>query len=159
MTTPKPIRQAVRALVVDDEWSTLLVRLEFPAWGGWVLPGGGIGDGEDPEAALHRELAEELGLVDARFSGPVWRRTVLWDSASEFGGQSEQIYLLRRARFEPAPHLPWAELSAEGVRAIRWWSLDELAACQEVLAPLRLAELVADLARNGVPASVLDVGE
>jgi len=153
------IRQAVRALVVDDAWNTLLVRLQFPAWSGWVLPGGGIGEGEGVEAALHRELAEELGIVGAHVTGPIWRRTVLWGGEGEFAGQSEQIYLLRSARFDPTPQLPWEVLAAEGVTDLRWWSPVELANCEETLAPSRLAELVTELAKNGVPRSVLDVGE
>ena len=28
----------------------------------WMLPGGGVGSGEDPEAAAQREIAEELAL-------------------------------------------------------------------------------------------------
>jgi 8-oxo-dGTP diphosphatase len=156
---PKPIRQAVRALILDDDWSALLVHLRFPTWSGWVLPGGGIDEGEDTEAALHRELAEELGLVGSELSGPIWKRTVLWGAGGAFAGQSEEIYLLRSARFEPNPRLSWDELRAEGVTAIRWWSPDELAACDEVLAPTRLPELIADLARSGVPPSTIDVGE
>jgi len=155
----RQIRQAVRALIVDDAWNTLLVRLQFPAWAGWVLPGGGIGEGEDVEAALHRELAEELGIVDAQVTGPIWERTVLWGGDGEFAGQSEQIYLLRSARFKPMPQLPWEVLSAEGVTDIRWWSPGELADCEETLAPTRLAELLAELAENGAPPSVMDVGE
>ena len=157
--TTKPVRRAVRAVIVDDDWNTLLVHLRFPKWAGWVLPGGGIGDGEDTEAALHRELEEELGLVDSELAGPIWERTVIWGNEGEFSGQTETIYLVRSARFDPAPRLSWAELEAEGVTAIRWWSPVDLATCQEVLAPRRLAELLSDLAANGVPPSIIDVGE
>lgn len=82
----------MRALVVDDDWTTLLVRLQFATWAGWVLPGGGIAEGEDTEAALRRELAEELGLVEPVLTGPIWERTVLWgdDRAAAYAGQSEQ---------------------------------------------------------------------
>src|SRR5688500_5380809 len=156
----RPIRRAVRALVVDDDWSALLVRLQFATWAGWVLPGGGIAEGEDTEAALRRELAEELGLVEPALAGPIWERMVLWgdNPSAAYAGQSEQIYLLRSARFDPSPQLSWDELTAEGVTDMRWWSLDELAVCEEVLAPTRLASLIGDLAANGVPPSAIDVG-
>jgi ADP-ribose pyrophosphatase YjhB (NUDIX family) len=38
----------------------LLVRPSYR--GSWSLPGGGVRDGETPEAAARREVAEELGL-------------------------------------------------------------------------------------------------
>jgi 8-oxo-dGTP diphosphatase len=57
----------VGAAVVDDlhRPTRLLAarRTEPPHLaGGWELPGGKVDPGEDPVAALHRELAEELGI-------------------------------------------------------------------------------------------------
>ncbi|MFZ0159730.1 MAG: NUDIX domain-containing protein [Kineosporiaceae bacterium] len=58
----------VAAAVVDDlvrPRRLLAARRTEPDWaaGRWELPGGTREPGEDPQAALHRELAEELGVT------------------------------------------------------------------------------------------------
>ena len=69
-TRPLRIREAVRAVVLDPHDRVLLVRFEFPNASRWALPGGGLEPGEQHDEALQRELAEELGLVDATI-GPL----------------------------------------------------------------------------------------
>jgi 8-oxo-dGTP diphosphatase len=159
MTSRGRIRRAVRALVIDDDHRVLLVRLEFPHWIGWALPGGGVENGEDDGDAIRRELAEEVGLVDPELAGPIWERTVAFTEPVVYDAQAERIYFVRCAGFDPAPQLSWDLLRAEGVRDVRWWTRDELAACTELVAPSRLSHLLDDLIAAGLPASVIDVGE
>lgn len=55
----------VAAVIRDDEEQILLARRPEGRHmaGLWEFPGGKVDDGEAPEAALHRELLEELGVL------------------------------------------------------------------------------------------------
>ena len=58
----------VAAVIVDDlthPTRLLAARRAAPRAlaGGWEFPGGKVEPGEDPIAALHRELAEELQIT------------------------------------------------------------------------------------------------
>ena len=69
-----PTALGVTGLVLDAGGRVLLARHSYMA--GWSLPGGGVDRGEPPEAALWRELAEEIGLSGgvADFIGLYTRR-------------------------------------------------------------------------------------
>jgi 8-oxo-dGTP diphosphatase len=156
---PLRIRRAVRAVLVDPHHRVLLVRFEFPDASVWGLPGGGVEPGEEPEAALRRELLEELGLVDAPIGPHVWDRlhivpfiSGLWD------GQREQIHLVEVDEFDPAPTLTWEQLNAEYVFELRWWTIDEVRASDAGFAPAALADLLHHLVDDGPPATPLDTG-
>ncbi|MEM9592329.1 MAG: (deoxy)nucleoside triphosphate pyrophosphohydrolase [Pseudomonadota bacterium] len=61
---PKPITLVVACALVDEDNRVLIAkRPEGRHMGGlWEFPGGKVDDGELPEDALIRELAEELGI-------------------------------------------------------------------------------------------------
>lgn len=50
------------AIVTDNRGRVLLLKHRFRPGSGWGLPGGFVELGEQPDAALRRELREEIGL-------------------------------------------------------------------------------------------------
>jgi G:T/U-mismatch repair DNA glycosylase/ADP-ribose pyrophosphatase YjhB (NUDIX family) len=153
--TGKPLRPAVRALVVDADDRVLLTRFDWPDKSVWAPPGGGIEPGETAEQAIVRELAEETGLIDLPLGPSIWTRDHWFADMAGWGGQSERIYLVRVEPFEPAPQL---DLAAEKVAEIRWWTLEELDRPDRQFAPRRLPALVRDLLANGPPPEPIDAG-
>jgi exopolyphosphatase / guanosine-5'-triphosphate,3'-diphosphate pyrophosphatase len=147
------VRQAARVLLLDRRDRVLLVS-HLPGDGRrvWTAPGGGLRPDEDHAAAARRELVEELGLD--LVPGPwVWRRRVTF----RFHGVSidqDERWFLARAELDPDE----APLDDHGTDEARWWTLDELAGTDEVLAPRALPDHLTGLLRDGPPAVAVDVG-
>jgi len=158
MTASLRIRSAVRALIIDEQQHVLLVRLVFPDGIFWVLPGGGIDHNENHLVALHRELAEEVGLFDATIGDPVWERThhfrLTTTDGEVFDGQTERVYLVRTHHFVPQPTFSYEQLRTEGLHEIRWWNLDDIRAHigPEIFVPQDLHLHVHNVVTDGVPA-------
>jgi len=152
-----PLRNAVRAVVLDRDDRVLLVRFVFPDHEVWATPGGGVEPGEPDESALRRELGEECGLSTFEVGPQLWFRTH-WQLGETRAGQTDRFFLVRTDAFEPAPELTPVQLRDEGVHGMRWWTQPELAASGALFAPRRLPALVAQLQAGGPPAAAFDVG-
>jgi 8-oxo-dGTP diphosphatase len=160
---PLSLRPAVRGLVIDTDERILLVRLMFPHGAWWVLPGGGIAEGETDIDALHRELAEEIGLTSPHIGALVWNRTHVFDVVDSDGvqwqGQRETVYMVRTEPFAPAPHMSPEELTAENISEIRWWTLSELHqhTGPDYLSPTDIAVYVESILRLGIPHTPFEI--
>ena len=61
----------VRVIVLDEENRILLVKQEHPERTVWMVPGGGIEEGESSAQAAVREVLEETGL-EVELTGLIW---------------------------------------------------------------------------------------
>lgn len=154
------LRQSVRALILDPQEHVLLVRFHWEGLdmvdGFWASPGGGIEPGETRLDAIRRELREETGLVVDTLGPEVWTKTAVFPMA-EWDGQVDHIHLYRTRRFDPSPAMTPAQLAAENVREIRWWSPADLATPDVTFSPRALPELMDRLRRGGVPGTPLSL--
>lgn len=154
------LREGVRALILDETDSALLVNLDWPGLdlegGFWANPGGGIEPGESRRDALARELLEEVGLVIDDLGPEIWTKTALFPM-SGWDGQVDHIHLVRVARFLPQPALSRDQLLAENVHEVRWWSREELARSEAAFAPRALPLLVEQLLGGVMPTEPVEL--
>ncbi len=144
-------RPAVRALVLDSQGRTLLLR--WPRPGGspfWIAPGGGVEPGESDEGALRRELVEEIRLRDPELGPCIWTREFTFPWRDAWWRQRERYYVVHAE--------PDDIRGGEDIDNATWWSADEIDTSDELFAPARLSELLRDLAAKGPPHEPIDVG-
>ncbi|MET7281548.1 GNAT family N-acetyltransferase [Kribbella sp. NPDC005582] len=158
LTRPR-LRPAARAVILDPADRVLLVRFEFGSGPVWATPGGGLEADESVLDGLRRELAEEVGLEVVADPPLVWHQEVVAEGhATGYDGVINDFFLIRTDPFEIGGTMTAAELAAENLHELRWWTLEELQAHQGRFAPRNLPELVADLLETGPPDVPTAVG-
>jgi ADP-ribose pyrophosphatase YjhB (NUDIX family) len=92
-------RRAARAILIDDRGRLVLIKRTKPGQPPyWTAPGGGVEEADGSvEAALHRELAEELG---AEASGA--SRVFLHSSPSDSGVAVQHFFVARLVAMDEA---------------------------------------------------------
>ena len=161
-TNDLPIREAVRAVVLDRDERVLLFKA-FPDKSRsryfWITPGGGVASGESATAALQRELAEECGLTSAEIGPLIWVRDHVF--AMPHSGQPmrqrERFYLVRIEQHE-VDVSGWDDFERTFMGEHRWWTIDEVMASADEFAPHRLAQLLTDLVSGHIPKEPVDTG-
>ncbi|SFL20827.1 ADP-ribose pyrophosphatase YjhB, NUDIX family [Streptosporangium canum] len=149
MSTPK-IREAARAIVLDEADRVLLLRYDEGDGVFWATPGGALDPGEDHQTATRRELAEELGVTDVKLGPEVATRSKEHLIYGETTRQIERYFIVRI----PARHVdPARATQTDDILAWEWWTLADLRATGQVVYPVGLTELIDSFLANGAPAS------
>ena len=73
----------VRVIVFDEDNRILMVRQDHPERTVWMVPGGGIEDGENSAQAAVREVREETGL-EVEILGLIWHVEEVSDRGQRF---------------------------------------------------------------------------
>jgi ADP-ribose pyrophosphatase YjhB (NUDIX family) len=90
-------RRAARAILIDDLGRLVLIKRVKPGRAPyWTAPGGGVEDGDaSVEAALYRELAEELGAKVTDVA-----QVFLFSSPSDSGVAVQHFFVARLASLD-----------------------------------------------------------
>ena len=143
-------RLGARVLLVDDSGVVPRILMmrghdpDQPERGFWFTPGGGLEAGETTRAAAVRELEDETGLVleEHELAGPVWIRTAIFDFASLPYSQLEEIFVanLADAARRDQREAVWTEQETDTIDDVAWLTLEQLAASDIEVFPIRLRE-------------------
>jgi 8-oxo-dGTP pyrophosphatase MutT (NUDIX family) len=160
---PEPqihVRHAARILVIDRDDRILLIKAWYDGIGIdthiWIAPGGGVEPGKTHEQAAHRELWEETGLR-AEALPHVWNRSGRFLLFGQPREQREQYFFLRVDR----PQVAFTQLDGiekDQVMELRWWTLPDIQASDEVFFPRQIGRLVPPLLDGTLPQSPITVG-
>ena len=120
----------VRAIVLRGDDAVALVRHTYLP--GWYLPGGGIDRGESADAAVRRELAEEIGLTMVDID----RVLGVYHNAREGKDDHVVVFVARISGTDQAITVGDAREIAE----VRWCSLGSLPEGTSLATRWRLVE-------------------
>ncbi len=122
----KKFTVSVAVLILDKDDKVLLLEHLLRPYSSWGLPGGFIDVGEQPEAAIRREIREEIGLE---------LRTLKLNRIRTLGSHIEILYT---ATIDGAPIV----LSSE-IKDLGWFYVNEMPEQVSSAQKLLISEIIA----------------
>ena len=118
----------VRVIVLDEDNRILMVKQEHPERTVWLVPGGGIEEGENSAQAAVREVREETGL-EVEILGLIWHV----EEVSERGQRFVNFFRAVLRGGKPAlGHDPELSESEQVLADLQFMSREEVAGLENV---------------------------
>lgn len=154
-------RITVRVLLFDPAGRILLMKGRLATGrdqaGAWFTVGGGAEPGETLETCALREIAEETGFTAIELGPPVWRREGLGALHDGEPVIFKETYFVARCAGDEPVRDGWADYEHDLVDDIRWWALEDLAACEDAIYPERMLDLLPDLIAGLYPETPIEI--
>lgn len=151
LTSGLPVRRSSRVILLDSGNRVWLFRINDPVRPRWILPGGGVEEGESWGVTARRELWEECGINDVEL-GPIVAKREAIGIIAGLPTLAQERYFVARLHGQ-SPHvnnmLPY---EIDDYTAQQWFSAADIRASYEQVYPIGLANLLELLQRGEYPA-------
>jgi 8-oxo-dGTP pyrophosphatase MutT (NUDIX family) len=138
------IRKSARAILKNKSDEFLLFRFRFKGIksntqdgdvGLWIVPGGGVDNGETLEQAVLREIEEETGFIFEKAGPLVWIRDLELEYLGETFVSEEYFFYFDNVNADDISFSGFSSNEKDSFMGAGWFSLDDLHKMKENLSP------------------------